>query len=99
MKKKKILIIILLGAILLGTILSNPKPVYAVYKPFGGNILITIPIPFSIPPAYWVTIGPPRGGVFTFITGISVPLSGRYPPVPGFPTLGISIGNIILYLW
>ncbi|MBL7155509.1 MAG: hypothetical protein ISS88_03380 [Candidatus Portnoybacteria bacterium] len=99
MNNKKILIIILLGTILLGALFFYPKTVHAIYKPFGGLILTTIPIPFSIPPAYWVTMGPPSGGIFTFITGVSQSLSGRYPPIPSFFTLGISLGGIILYLW
>lgn len=100
MKNKKILfIIILLGTIILGTILFNPKPAYAAYKPFGGWILATIPIPYSVPPTYIIVIGPPRGGAFYFVVGASQSLSGRIPPVPGFPTLGISIGSTILYLW
>jgi hypothetical protein len=100
MKNKKFLIIILLGTVLLGTIFLNPKPAYAIYKPFGGWILITIPVvPPTIPPTYIVTVGPPSGGVFKFITGISQSLSGRIPPIPGFPTLGISFGGFILYLW
>ncbi len=70
MERSGLLALTLLFAVLL-LLVPHPKPVEAVFKPFGGPIL-NPPIPCVLPPnGLLLVIGPPQGGNFLYIPGIS----------------------------
>ena len=67
---------------------SNPLS-----SPFGGRITSIIPCTCSVPPTMLkITVGPPKGGSFLYIPGIST-LYMFYNLLPPSWVLGLSIGR------
>jgi len=87
--------IILFTVLLLATV---PLSVFAVVlnplgTSFGGRVTSIIPCTCSIPPTMLkITVGPPKGGSFLYIPGIST-LYMFYNLLPPSWVLGLSIGR------
>ena len=80
-------------------ILFTPLSVFAfsfsnpLGSPFGGRITSVIPCTCSVPPTMLkITVGPPKGGSFLYIPGIST-LYQHYNLLPPSWVLGTSIGR------